>query len=132
MTKINVTLDQLRWCRIEDVLRWIDPYIWGEKVIECVFMMARGKEANVTIPATHFTASVIARGVENLTLLNCEFDEYKFVTYNAVDERGMICIEDKNHCTLKTVNMPINPDPYTNRTEWTRQEIEAILKEMES
>ena len=69
MKTINATMEMLSWCRLKDVLRWVTSHKKGEFdtysvdfiEVNCGSITNIMRDGYITIPADHFTASVIAR-----------------------------------------------------------------------
>lgn len=131
-------IEKLRWCRLDDVLRWIrsnalnDPYDVGELSKN----LAR-HFTNLIIQPHHFAASVVSRVVESC--FNIIEGEYiQGIDYNQQSQcivvRTLIYGVSNG---LYDNKLPINPfEGMTNadgtpRTSCTREELEQWLKEME-
>jgi hypothetical protein len=135
MKAFNATMEHLRWCRVEDVLRWAD---YGGTFEDMGVMVSALSNINgcsngvLTIPCDQYTASVIMRASENLRdkgWTTCFYRDKKeeccafisFWSFNVGDWH------------MGNVAIPLCPDPDPTQyiDQWDRDWVETVLKGME-
>jgi hypothetical protein len=140
MKTFSATMEQIRWCRVEDVLQWylgdFAKSIAVSVLSESEMALSKGETRfnksfdlfSKEIPCDQFTASVIMRASENLrgnTWTNC-------FCRQATEENCFLSFWDfaiyESHCGNCAI--PSNPDSTGEYNKWTREWVETVLKGM--
>lgn len=129
MKTFCATMEQLRWCRVEDVLRWITKHTdshSSEKM--ALYGFAGGlPDTTIDIPCDQFTASVIKRAELSVPTLAHQL-HWDRVMYLA--ETNHLRFMSNKHDGYGFITIYCDPDPTGELTEFKREWVEAVLKGM--
>jgi hypothetical protein len=126
MKTFSATMEHLRWCRVEDVLRWVYEYSLGE-LLES--RPAHETPWTIDIPCDQYTASVIMRASESIRA-----EKWKKCFYRITDEgrsylafwNDLDAFQDfSGSCAVE-----LNTYHEHEQSEWTRDWVETVLKGM--
>ena len=131
MKTFYATMDKLRWCRVEDVLRWIE---WNSPCKDYFGMYIESMHLEgmkLEIPCDQFTASVIMRASENLRDKAWKACVWRSSIYDG--ECNFLAFWDEpnphhNANVCGSFYAPFNPDTTEEKTQWTREWVETVLK----
>jgi hypothetical protein len=132
MKTFCATMEQLRWCRVEDVLRWLHP-VDNLEGMDCLW--DNTPQTEYAVPCDQFTASVIMRASENLRDKKWKACVWKSSIYDGECDYIAFWDEPKPHhnanvCGSFFAPFFPDPDPTNDITEWTREWVETVLKGM--
>lgn len=119
------TIDTLKFCRLEDYNRWCDNHCLCYQPNLKQFVDTCDdhiKQDGMHIHPNQVAASIIARAAEHLA-------DYPKAEWKSVKYASKTLIFTYNS-TGGTAYIPLDVNPHADRNEWSREEIDEILKEI--